>query len=299
MNDFIQSSLNGLAQGSIYALLALGYVMIYKATHVISFAQPALMVIGGLSSYHFIVILGVAFWPGLILGILTGALVGMAVERLALRPMLGKPVFTLAIITIGIDIVLRVIANRYIGVTPRIIPFPGGNGLVEFGPYSLPRHSVALILITIVIVIAMSLFFQFSKTGLAMRATALDQETSMAQGINVGWIFALAWAMAGGLAAVSGTFLAAGTAGGLEQTTWVIALKALPAIIIGGLDSLKGAVVGGVLVGLVEALAATYQPTAAPWLGGNFSLVAPYVLMLIVLLVKPYGLFGTKEVERV
>lgn len=299
MNDFLQATINGIAQGSVYALLALGYVMIYKATQVISFAQPALMVLGGLASYHFIVVFGLPFWIGLLLGMIVGALIGMVVERTALRPMLGKPVFTLAIITIGVDIILRVIANRYIGVTPRIIPFPGGDKVVAFGNFSLPAHSVALIAITILIVVLMSLFFQFSKTGLAMRATALDQETSMAQGINVGLIFGMAWAIAGALAAVAGTFLASGTASGLEQTTWVIALKALPAIIIGGLDSLKGAVVGGILIGVVEALTATYQPGVAPWLGGNFALVAPYALMFFVLLVKPYGLFGTKEVERV
>ena len=299
MNDFLQATINGIAQGSVYALLALGYVMIYKATQVISFAQPALMVLGGLASYHFIVVFGLPFWIGLLLGMIVGAVIGMIVERTALRPMLGKPVFTLAIITIGVDYILRVIANRYIGVTPRIIPFPGGDKVVSFGNFSLPAHSVALILITFLIVVLMSLFFQFSKTGLAMRATALDQETSMAQGINVGLIFGMAWAIAGALAAVAGTFLASGTASGLEQTSWVIALKALPAIIIGGLDSLKGAVVGGILIGVVEALTATYQPDFAPWLGGNFALVAPYALMFFVLLVKPYGLFGTKEVERV
>lgn len=131
-----------------------------------------------------------------------------------------------------------------------------------------------------------------------MRATALSQEISLAQGIRVGAMFALAWAIAGGLAAIAGTFVAS-TGAGLEQNTWVIALKALPAIIIGGMDSIPGAVVGGLAVGIIEQLAAVYQPGVAPWLGNNFALVAPYALMFVVLLIKPYGLFGTKEVERV
>lgn len=298
MTDFLQAIVNGFGQGSIYALLALGYVMIYKATRVISFAQPALMVVGGLFSYHFTSELGLPFWVGMLLGIVCGALVGMLVERVALRPMLGKPVFTLAIITIGVDIVLRIIANRYIGVQSRIVEYPGGSERFSIGDVSISHQRLGLIAVTAVTVAALALFFQRSRTGLAMRATALDQETALAQGIRVGAVFALAWAIAGGLAAIAGTFVAAGNAG-IEQTSWIIALKALPAIIIGGLDSVQGAVVGGLAVGIVEALTATFQPDVAPWLGANFSLVAPYALMFVVLLVRPYGLFGTREVERV
>ena len=298
MTDFVQALVNGFGQGSIYALLALGYVMIYKATRVISFAQPALMIVGGLFSYHFITEIGLPFWVGMLLGVVCGALVGMLVERVALRPMLGKPVFTLAIITIGVDIVLRIISNRYIGVQSRIVEYPGGNQRFTIGGVSISHQRLGLIAVTAVTVALLAMFFRYSRTGLAMRATALDQETALAQGIRVGAVFALAWAIAGGLAAIAGTFVAAGNAG-IEQTSWIIALKALPAIIIGGLDSVQGAVIGGLAVGVVEALTATFQPDVAPWLGANFSLVAPYALMLVVLLVRPYGLFGTKEVERV
>lgn len=298
MSTFFQSLLDGFAQGSIYALLALGYVMIYKATHVISFAQPALMVCGGLFAYHASAEWGLPFWPALLVAIVLGALLGMLVERLALRPMVGKPVFTLAIITIGVDIVLRILANRYMGPNPRAVQFPNGSERYEFWGLSISHQRLALIAVTAVTVIALGLFFRYAKAGLAMRATALSQETALAQGIRVGAIFALAWAIAGGLAAIAGTFVATSGAG-LEQNTWIIALKALPAIIIGGLDSIQGAVIGGLLVGLVEALTAVYQPDVAPWLGNNFALVAPYALMFVVLLIRPYGLFGTKEVERV
>jgi branched-chain amino acid transport system permease protein len=298
MTGFVQALVNGFGQGSIYALLALGYVMIYKSTRVISFAQPALMVVGGLVTYHATSVLGLPFFPGMVVGIIGGAVVGMVVERLALRPMIGKPVFTLAIITIGVDIVLRIFTNRYIGVQSKIVRYPNGSDRYELGGVSISHQTLGLIAVTAVTVTALTLFFRYSRTGLAMRATALDQETALAQGIRVGAIFALAWAIAGGLAAIAGTFIAAGTAG-MEQTSWIIALKALPAIIIGGLDSLPGAVIGGLSVGIVESLTAIYQPDVAPWLGRNFSLVAPYALMLVVLLVRPYGLFGTREVERV
>lgn len=298
MTTFLQSLLNGFAQGSIYALLALGYVMIFKATHVISFAQPALMVCGGLFAYHATRVWDLPFWPALLVAIILGALLGMLVERLALRPMVGKPVFTLAIITIGVDIVLRIFTNRYMGPDPRSVTYPNGSDRIEFFGLSISQHRLGLMAVTAVTVIALGLFFRYAKTGLAMRATALNQETALAQGIRVGTMFALAWAIAGGLAAIAGTFVAA-TGAGLEQNTWIIALKALPAIIIGGLDSIPGAVVGGLLVGIVESLTAVYQPDVAPWLGNNFALVAPYALMFLILLVKPYGLFGTKEVERV
>ena len=298
MNQFLQAVLNGVGQGAIYALLALGYVMIYKATKVISFAQPALMIIGGLFTYHFTVEFGLPFWIGMLLGIVCGALVGMLVERVALRPMVGKPVFTLAIITIGIDIVLRIVANRYIGAQPKIVTYPSGSERLDLFGLSISYQRIGLIAVTALCVVGLVVFFRATRTGLAMRATAIDQETALAQGIRVGTIFAIAWGIAGGLAAIAGTFVAAGAAG-IEQTSWTIALKALPAIIIGGLDSVQGAVIGGLAVGIVEAITATYQPEYAPWLGTNFALVVPYALMFVVLLVRPYGLYGTKEVERV
>jgi branched-chain amino acid transport system permease protein len=150
--------------------------------------------------------------------------------------------------------------------------------------------------VLIVVTAVLFAFFRFSRWGLAMRAASLDQETAMVQGVSVGGVMAMSWAMAGALAAIAGAFV--GT-GGVDQSTWIIALKALPAIIIGGLDSIEGAVVGGLLVGVVESFVAAYQGEYAPWLGQNFALVSPYVLLLIVLLVKPYGFFGTREVERV
>lgn len=298
MNTMTQALISGLGQGSIYALLALGFVMVYKATGVISFAQPALMVCGGLIAYHFSEVLGWSFWASLAVAVILGAALGAAIERVVLRPMVGKPVFVLAIITIGIDVVLRVVANRYMGPQARPIEYPGGSKSFDIAGVSITHQRVGLIAVTVVTVIAVGLFFRYAKAGLAMRATALDQETALAQGIRVGAIFALAWAMAGGLAAIAGTFIASSGVG-IEQSTWQIALKALPAIIIGGLDSVPGAVVGGLAVGLVETFTAVYQPDAAGWLGQNFALVAPYALMFVVLLVRPYGIFGTREVERV
>ncbi len=149
----------------------------------------------------------------------------------------------------------------------------------------------------VVIVAVLFWFYQYTRYGLAMRATAFDQEAALTQGVNVGSVFALSWALAGALAAIAGTLLA--TSAGVDRQIWIVALVALPAIILGGLDSLPGAVIGGLAVGVVESLVGTYQRDLAPWLGDNFAVVSPYVLMLLVLLAKPYGLFGTPEVRRV
>jgi branched-chain amino acid transport system permease protein len=293
---FLGALFGGLGQGSAYALIALGFVVIYRSTKVISFAQPSLMVAGA-TAVSYLAAGGDAllpFWVAVPVAMLLTGLLAAGVERVALRPMVGKPVFTVAIITIGVDIVLRVIVNRFIGVNIRAVGDPWGLSVVTVGGIPLQVRFLAMMAALTLVIAVLGAFFRYARVGLAMRATAHDQEVALAQGISVGSVFALSWAIAGALAALAGMFV--GTSSGIDQNTWIIALKALPAIVIGGLDSIGGAVVGGLVVGLVEALVATYQPS---WLGENFALVSPYVLLLLVLLVRPYGLFGTREVERV
>ncbi|WP_370327424.1 branched-chain amino acid ABC transporter permease [Euzebya sp.] len=295
MSEFLQAVSAGLGNGSIYALIALGFVIIYKSTLVVSFAQPALMITGGL----FMVFLNgaIGFWPALAVAVIGTAAIAMTAERVALRPMIGEPVFVVAIITIGIDIVLRVVQNRLIGTNLRYVGDPWGLASIDVGGVLVYQRDIARLVATLIIVGILFAFFKYSRFGLGMRAAAFDQETALAQGINVGRVFAVSWGIAGALAAVAGMFVDGGS--GISQQTWIIALKALPAIIIGGLDSVGGAVLGGLAVGLVEALVGTYQAEYMPWLGNNFAPVSPYVLLLIVLIIRPYGLFGTPEVERV
>jgi branched-chain amino acid transport system permease protein len=294
MTEFLSTLVRGIGFGSLYAMLAMSFVIIYKSSRVISFAQPALMLAGAvLVSY----LSGpVGFYLAVPLAALGIAALGLGLERVTIRPMIGRPVFVIAIITLGLDIAIRVVVNVFIGTEVRNVGDPWGLSTVSVLGLPVQKRYLAMILVLAVVVAALYAFFQYSRWGLAMRAASLDQETSLVQGVSVGRVMALSWAMAGGLAAVAGAFV--GT-GGVEQSTWIIALKALPAIIIGGLDSVVGAVVGGLAVGVVESLVATYQGDVAPWLGPNFALVSPYVLLLLVLLVKPYGLFGTREVERV
>jgi branched-chain amino acid transport system permease protein len=295
MTEAIQLISRGLGTGSVYALVALGFVIIYKSTRVISFAQPAFMLAGAVMVTYLVGPLG--FFAAVPLAALGTAVLALGVERAAVRPMVGRPPFTVAIITLGVDVVVRLVANGFIGIDIRQVGDPWGLKAVSLFGADVQQRHIAMVITTAVLVTALFAFFRFTRMGLAMRAAAFDQEAAMAQGVSVGAVFALSWAIAGALAAVAGTF-AAGAAG-VEQNLWIVALVALPVIILGGLDSLPGAVIGGLAVGLIQEVVAQYERHFPGWVGGNVSIISPYVVMLIVLLVRPYGLFGTREVERV
>jgi branched-chain amino acid transport system permease protein len=295
MTQTVQLLSRGLGMGSVYALLALGFVIIYKSTRVISFAQPAFMLAGAVLVTYLVGSTG--FFAALALAALGTALLALGVERVAVRPMVGRPPFTVAIITLGVDVIIRVVAGAFIGIELRQVGDPWGLAPTRLFGVEVQQRHLTMIVTAASVVAVLFAFFRFTRMGLAMRAAAYDQEAALAQGVSVGGVFALSWAIAGGLAAVGGAFAAIG--GSVESTLWLTALVALPVIILGGLDSLPGAVVGGLLVGLVQELVAQYQRFFPHWLGGNISIITPYVLMLVVLLLRPYGLFGTREVERV
>jgi branched-chain amino acid transport system permease protein len=303
MIAFLEAFIRGLGTGSVYALLAIGFVIIYKSTGVISFAQPAMMVSGAVvvsyvvPAIGFVLLPGLAFIVAMLIGAVAIAALALGVERAAIRPMVGRPVFVVAIITIGLDIAIRVVANGFIGLGARPIGDPWGLTRFSIGDLQVQWRHVAMMITTALVLAILFWFFRYTRFGLAMRAAAFDQEAALTQGVSVGSVFAMSWAMAGGLAALAGALLATGA--GVDQQLWIVALAALPAIILGGLDSLEGAVIGGLAVGVVESLVGSYQRQFAPWLGDNFAVVSPYMLMLLVLLARPYGLFGTPEVKRV
>jgi branched-chain amino acid transport system permease protein len=298
VTQFLQATATGLSLASIYILLALGFVIIYKSMQVLSFAHPALTIAGAYMVSLLATEAGLSFWLAVPVGLVAAGVLGWFSERVFVRPMIGKPVFAIAILTIGLDIALRTPVTTLIGLQFRTVGDPWGFNTWQWGDVVVQQRSGAMVVATTLVVLALFTFFRYSRMGLAMRATAVDQETALAQGINVGRIFSVAWVLAAALAALAGMFASTGLAG-LNQSTWVIALRALPAIVIGGLDSIGGAVLGGLVIGLAEAYTATYQPQYASFLGSNFSQVMPYVVMLLVLLIRPYGLFGTREVERV
>lgn len=298
MEDLISSLVRGLGLGGLYAVLGVSFVIVYRATGVINFATPALMILGAFFTGSFGNAIGLPFWLSVLLGMAVMAIIGMIIERIALRPMVGRPAFSAATVTVGVFIILLIVAGRLIGSELLTVNDPFGLNTLDVFGARLFTIDIARLVIALVAIGIVGLFLTRSRTGLAMRATAFDQETSLAQGINVGRMFGLSWGIAAAMAALAGALLTAGSSG-VETTVALVALKALPVIILGGLDSIKGSVIAGLIIGVAESLTRTYQPMYAPWLGANFDVIVPYLIMIIVLMVRPYGLYGTKEVVRV
>jgi branched-chain amino acid transport system permease protein len=295
---FIAALIRGVGVGSTYALIAVGFVIIYRATDVVNFAQPALMILGAYFTALFVFNVGMPFPVAVIAAMATMAVLSALVERVALRPMVGEPPFSAAMVTVGIFFALFILSFRLIGTNVISPGDPWGLQRVEIFGATIAQTDIARTVLSLAAIGAVGLFLQRSKVGLAMRATALDQETSLAQGINVGRMFGLSWAISGALAALAGMLIGTGS-GGITPLSAFVALKALPVIILGGLDSIKGSVYAGLLIGIAESLTRTYQPAFAPWLGSNFDVVVPYLIMILALMVRPYGFFGTPEVQRV
>ena len=306
MTIFLQATFEGLALGAVYSLVAIGLVLIYKAMDVLSFAQPALAVVGAGIISALAVDRGINFWVAFIVALIMTGIIGTLSERIFLRPMVGEPVFSVAILTLGLDVLYRTVLDNWIGVNPRYMGDPiytwGEFGSITLGGVILKFQEIGALITAILAVVFLGYFFKVSKYGLAMRATSFDQETSLAQGINVGRIFGLVWFIAGILAAFAGFFITGGF-NLLTQASFISAFRALPAVVIGGLDSIPGAIVGSIIIGLTQGYVAYYQFPFESFtginLGNGFSLLAPYLIMFVILIVKPDGLFGTEEVERV
>jgi branched-chain amino acid transport system permease protein len=294
----LQNLFAGLALGATYALVALGFVIIFKATGVINFAQGGLLALGAYLGYTFTDSLAVAFGVAIVLACLSAALVGAAFQRVVLTRMVGQPVFAVVMITIGLLFVLDPLVTIIWGFDQLQVTNPWNVQFVDAGGVVLGVRDLWTIGITAVVVTGLFLFFRYSRLGVAMRAVALDPEAAIAHGISARRVFAVSWAISAALAALAGITLAAGP-GGLTPTIGLIALTAFPAMIVGGLDSPAGAVLGGLVIGLAEALARGYQDTYLAWAGPNIAVIVPYLIMIVILLIRPYGLFGTPEVRRI
>lgn len=298
MTNFLQLVAAGTALGFKYALVALGFVIIFKATHVLNFAQGGFVMLGAYLTYQFSTVWKLPFPVGVALAMATTALLGLVVERLALRRMVGKPLFALIMITVGLLFIIQELCSTVWTSENISLGDPWGIDTVDVGGVVIKVADLWAIGLAVVVLAVFFAFFRFSRLGLAMRATALDQEAALAQGMSAKRVFATAWAISGAVAALAGVIVASGTAA-LSPTVQFAALLAFPAIILGGLDSPGGAVIGGVIIGLTQTLTAGYQNEYAAFLGTNFQTVMPYVVMVLILLVRPYGLFGTPEVKRV
>jgi len=286
--------INGIMIGLMYALVALGFVLIYKATDAINFAQGEFVMFAGFIAAGAADIAGAPFWFSALLAVSGMIVLGFGLERAVLRPMIGRPVIAVIMATIGLAAVLRGVATMVFGAGTRTITMPVSDEPFIVGPVFLPPVQLVGAAVSLVFLAGFTWFFLKSRTGIAMRAVADSQQVSMAMGINVRRYFALAWAMAGVVSALGGVVW--GSMLAVDNQLALIGLKVFPVVILGGLDSIMGAVIGGLIVGIVENLAAGYLD---PYVGGGTKDFAPYVLMILVLMVRPEGIFGRRRIERV
>ena len=296
MTQFLSLLFNGISLGALYALIALGFVIIFKSSEVVSFTHGSLLLLGAYSIARLSDTLG--FLPAVLFGLAITALAALAVERLIINRLRGAPVISLAIVTIGVDIILLTELTRRLGSDILNVPHPWAGDSFRIGDVGISQTRFIAILVAGVLIAAFFIAFKSSSWGVAMRASAEDGETAALMGIRQGRVSAVSWVVAGVLAGVAALFLVGSPTPGVSPAGYAVALRAFPAAILGGLDSTGGALVGGLLIGLAESFAAGYQEQIL-FLGRGFGEVVPYVVMIAVLLVRPSGLFGTKELTRV
>ena len=294
MEFFLDLMTNGLLVGLVYSLVAVGFVLIYKATSIINFAQGDLIMFAG---YAAAVMLGAQGMPiGLMILILCVGMValGFVLERGILRPMVGQPLVSVIMVTIGLSFVIQGLVAIVWGAATRRLELPVPLDPYIIGPVLISPIDVVAAVIALTFLIAFGLFFTRSRLGVAMRAVADDQQAAMVVGIRVPRVFALSWAIAGLAAAAGGIIW--GNKLGASALLSLVGLKVFPVVILGGLDSIGGAIVGGLIMGAVESVAAGYLD---PYVGGGTKDFIPYVLMILVLFFKPYGIWGHETIERV
>lgn len=314
--DALQYLVSGVALGSIYALVALGFVVIYRASKVFNFAHGEFLTFGALVMVTLyspsvdpaelggfgapsISGFGLPWGVALALTVTLTGLLAALIERVVLRPMVGRPVFVTIILTLFVGVLLRTLMSLGWGSQPIPLANPWSpiDGL-RFNEVFLSYDELAPIVVGSVTMVGFYLLLKYTRLGIAMRATAVDQEACVAMGIPVGKIFGATWFIAGAIAGLGGIFVGASEELGVDSNLGFIALKAFPAVIVGGLESPLGAVIAGVLLGVCEVLTSAYLNDSLGAFGTNFHAVLPYLIMIIVLMFKPYGLFGTRKVER-
>ena len=289
---FLQLALSGIAIGCVYALVALGFVLIYKATETVNFAQGDLMMLGGFFAYTTTTLMGFPYWAGIILALVAMALFGMLCERVVLRPVLGQAQFTVVMVTIGVGYVMRGVVTMMPGWgtdTFKIVT-PFAETVVHIGGAALALDQLMIIVDTAVLCAMLFLFFRYTRIGIAMQATSQNQLAAYYMGIPVSKINTLIWGLSAAVAAFAGILLAPITF--VHANMGFIGLKAFPAAVVGGFGSIPGAIAGGIIIGLVESFAGFYLPE-------GFKDIAAYIVVLVVLMVKPSGLFGEKLRKKV
>lgn len=290
MDYFLNLVTSGLVIGSLYGLVAMGFAIVYRATGMVNFAQGEVMMLIAYTAYSLATIPGLGFAPLLLMVITVSVLIGVLIERIFIRPMLGESMFSRVMVTIGLAVVIRSTVILIWGVEPTAFPRPFGSTPIRLGPLALYPGQIFALVSLALLCLVMWLFFRKSRIGIAMRATSNNETTALLMGIDVKRISAIAWALSAVFAAFAG--LSFCLMFSLEPEISQMGLRGFPATILGGLDSVVGGAFGGLVIGVAENLAGGY-------LGRGLKEIAGFVLIIVVLMVKPYGLFGQREIERV
>ena len=290
--QFLQLVISGVAQGCIYGLIALGFVLIYKATETVSVVQGDLMMLGAFVGLVMMTVLDFPFWIAVISAILGMGLAGIALERVVIRPILGQPAFSIVMLTIGIGYVLRGLVTMVpvIGSETHVLPVPYKDQIWTLGTLVVNVEQIVVITFTALLCGVLYAVFKYSKVGIAMQATSQNQLAAYYMGIPVKTLNGLVWGLAAAVAAIAGLLLAPITF--VHANMGFVGLKAFPAAVVGGFGSLPGAIVGGLVIGLVESFAGFYAPE-------GWKDIAPYIVVLIMLWVKPNGLFSSSMRKKV
>jgi branched-chain amino acid transport system permease protein len=295
MTFFLQLVVTGFAQGMVYALIAIGFVIILKCSEVFNIAQGHFVLIGGYLGYTFLVTFGLPIWAALGMAIVTAIIMGLLIERLILRPLLGEPVLAVIMVTIALATILGGLATllwgaeykAYHGLLPTIT--------LKIGAISIPSESLIGLIVSILCVAILMLLFRYTKIGLAMRATAEDLQVVQSVGIRATTVYAVSWVIACVVGVIGGILLGGVSGANMELAN--IGLKAFAVVLLGGVNSVGGAIVAGIILGMLENVAAGYLDPLLP--GGGLAQVFPFIVMIIVLIFRPYGLFGLARIERV
>ena len=295
MTFFLQLVITGFALGMVYALVAIGFVIILKCSEAFNIAQGHFVMIGGYLGYTFLVTFGLPIWASLILAIVAAILMGLLIERFALRPLVGQPVLAVVMMTIALSTVLEGVATlvwggeykTYHGVLPTVN--------LQLGELSIPSETSIAMIVSIVAVAGLMLLFRYTRIGLAMRATADDEQVVQSAGVRVTTVYALSWVIASVVGVIGGILL--GGVSGVMIPLAQVGIKAFAVVLLGGVNSIVGAIVAGVILGVLENVAAGYLDPLLP--GGGLASVFPFMVMIVVLIFRPHGLFGQERIERI
>jgi len=291
----LQLLINGLVVGTLYGVVAMSFVLIYKATQVVNFAQGELLLIGAWVCWWILTRYQVPFWLGMPISLVFMFVFGVAIQIVILRPMIGEPIISVIMVTIALSTVFQAAMKWMFGVNLQPFPRVFASSTVDLFGLQIQTVYLMSLVVSVAMMAGMAWFFQFSKYGLAMRATAFNQQVAQSLGIPVKNVFAAAWAISATVSTVAGVVVAIvnGVSAGLAG----YGIKVFPAVILGGLDSIGGAVLGGIIIGLLENISHFVDAEYLHW--GNLYEIAPFYVLILILMIKPYGLFGTEDIERV